>query len=344
MRLKIRGLLFYSFIFMLIGLIPLAKAAWVDPGCDPAVSGPGCASISAPLNVSSTNQTKTGGITAGGLTSTNGLNVTGSVVLPPNSVLDAAVQDNVTANRYVLKTGDTVSGNLTVNGTTTCNNLTANGTLILPNNSVTDAMVTDSITANKYVARTGDTMTGSLQINSASSGLISNSTTGYGVYGTSTDGYGLFATSGNNNAVYAYSNNSVGINGFSYTNYGIYGATIGVGYAGVGGLSSAGPGVYGTTGGSSYYGVMGCSGSANCGSLGGNTYAGYFNGAVKSTGQIESDSNIKINANKGLTLYDEAGNAYCIKMFSNSAAAPGGSAKVTGPGSSVMAISSGVCI
>lgn len=129
--------------FGIITLIQYAKAAWQDPTCDPSVDpgAAGCA-VAAPLNVSSTTQTKAGALSLGALlTAKNGFKVeAGSVDLPTGTIngnevlngdltevdlkqvsadqntgtgLDASEIDDI----YVRNTGDTIAGNLLINGT-----------------------------------------------------------------------------------------------------------------------------------------------------------------------------------------------------------------------------------
>lgn len=127
-------------------LIPLVTlATWAEPSCDPS-DDPTLCNIAAPINVSSTDQTKSGGLTIGGTLTANGSSIFAS-------------SGSITADGSVL-----VRGSLTIQNTTIFSNpysVTVNGpfnytdaasSFTLTNDSIDDNEVSDTLTASIFVA------------------------------------------------------------------------------------------------------------------------------------------------------------------------------------------------
>lgn len=162
-------------LFLMIGwFLPLAAlAVWAEPSCDPAVDPTVC-NVSAPLNVSSTDQSKAGGLnidgtfTVGGSLTVNGTNSifaspaifngsltaansfvfsgsAGNFTLTPDSIEDADVSNNLTASQFIM-------GSASVTPAVDLNTTEVTGTL--PASAITDL----------WVNTTSDTMTGTLTV------------------------------------------------------------------------------------------------------------------------------------------------------------------------------------
>ncbi|HEX8682884.1 MAG TPA: hypothetical protein VF707_11255 [Ardenticatenaceae bacterium] len=112
---------------------------------------------------------------------------------------------------------------------------------------------------------------------------------GKGVYGTSGSGEGVFGSSGSGYGVYGYSSSGWGVHGSSKTT-GVYGESSGSGY-GVSGTSAIGIGVHGSS--ITSTGVYGVSHAGNAiEGYSATSFAGYFNGPVHVSGDLEVSGSI----------------------------------------------------
>lgn len=178
-------------------------ATWAEPTCDPAADPTSC-NISAPINVSTSNQTKSGGLTLDGALITNG-------TITANSTITAAGAVTINATGSLTVNGNSTLGTITsgiliVNGTSSTfnsqaifnngmdvaskfNYTGAAGNFTITADSINDSEVSDTLTASIFIGTgsttnavdlntaelnttgetwvntTGDTMTGTLTIN-----------------------------------------------------------------------------------------------------------------------------------------------------------------------------------
>ncbi len=168
--------------FICLSLPVVLLATWAEPSCDPTADPTTC-NISAPINVSGTTQTKTGGLTLNGALITNStitanssitaagtvtINSTGSLTVNGVSTFGAAVTIN--AATTINGTGVTINSPLVVNngisvgatGNSTFNNpvtlsstsrFTYSGTntnFSITANSIDDSEVSDTLTASIF--------------------------------------------------------------------------------------------------------------------------------------------------------------------------------------------------
>lgn len=173
---------YFLLLFVLLLLPQLGGTAWQDPGCDPSVSGPGCATITAPINISTDAQIKEGALT---------------------------IQNTLTAD------------DLEVVNTATITDLTISNSIILPGDSITDAMVEDVFVLNTGDDMTGSLDVLSVNdigvqgiTNSADTlhaGVYGSSQNTWGVYGSSDNRYGVIGCfTGNSNCGYLGGSNYAG--------------------------------------------------------------------------------------------------------------------------------------
>lgn len=143
-----------------------AQSFWVEPNCDPSADPTTC-NVSAPLNVSSSTQTKAGSLSVQGtLTSTNAFSFTGlksSFSVSADSITDTMVDNDLTSNAFV-RNGDYSTDGEAVNlGTWTSTSS--------PGAEVLGTLPTSAI-ADDWVNEIGDTMTGELTIQPGSNRAI----------------------------------------------------------------------------------------------------------------------------------------------------------------------------
>ncbi len=161
----------YSLTVCITIALPIAaNALWVEPTCDPA-DDPNACNVSAPLNVSSVSQTKSGALSITGVLTTNGGLTINTVGLTAN----AAAQFN---------------NNVTVSGTTTLGTLTVNGVSSTFNSQ---AIFNNSISATNKFTYTGSNANFSLTADSIDDNEVSNTLTAsiFRGAGSSTDAVDL---------------------------------------------------------------------------------------------------------------------------------------------------------
>lgn len=143
-----------------------AQSFWQEPNCDPSIDPAAC-NVAAPLNVSSSNQTKIGGLTIQGtLNATSGFTFSGaasSFSVTPDSITDSMVSNTLTASSFV-RNGDYSATGAAVNLNTWTSTPSASAEVLgtLPTSAIAD----------DWVNETGDTMTGELAINPGSNRAI----------------------------------------------------------------------------------------------------------------------------------------------------------------------------
>lgn len=267
-----------------------AQSFWIEPNCDPSADPTTC-NVSAPLNVSSSTQTKAGSLTIQGtLSSTNAFSFTGSKTnfsVTADSITDTMVDNDLTSNAFV-RNGDYSSSGEAVN-LDTWTSTSSTGAEVL-------GTLPTSAIADDWVNEVGDTMTGELVIQPGSNKAISitqttttgteavslsqsATTTGIGIKidnpSSSTTAYPIdvWVKNATRRAINIQQNSVDGIGVYAYTtastSTGIYGYS----------NNSTGRGVVGITGTltgtlpGTYAGVYGISYTANSPGVYGNGYS-----------------------------------------------------------------------
>lgn len=293
---------------------------WVEPDCDPS-EDPTLCNVSAPLNVSSSTQTKAGSLTVQGtLSSTNAFSFTGAKTnfsVSADSITDTMVDNDVTSNAFV-RNGDYSTDGEAVNLDT----WTATSS---PGAEVLGTLSTSAI-ADDWVNEVGDTMFGELAIQPGSNKAINisqTSTTGSEAIllqqnGTTT-GLGIKIDNASSTTT-AYpidikvvnsARRAISIQQNSVDGIGVYAYTTGSTSVGLYGYStnSTGRGVVGITGtltGSLpaiYAGVYGVSYSANSAGV-------YGDGSSVSVGVQGTTSAANISAIKGVATGANSAGVY----------------------------------
>lgn len=143
-----------------------AQSFWQEPNCDPSIDPAAC-NVAAPLNVSSSDQTKLGGLTIqGNLNATTGFSFSGaasSFNVTADSITDSMVSNTLTASSFV-RNGDYSATGAAVNLNTWTSTPSSSSEVLgtLPTSAIAD----------DWVNETGDTMTGELAINPANNRAI----------------------------------------------------------------------------------------------------------------------------------------------------------------------------
>lgn len=153
-------------------LVQAQTSFWVEPNCDPSADPTNC-NVSAPLNVSTSSQTKAGSLTVQGtLTSSNTFSFTGpntNFSVTGDSITDSMVSNNLKADAFV-RDGDTTS---TGYGAVNLSSWTSTPT---GSAEVLGTLSTSAI-ADDWVNEVGDLMTGELTMQPGSNKAINISQT-----------------------------------------------------------------------------------------------------------------------------------------------------------------------
>ncbi len=159
---KILSVVSLSLAVMVFAGEVFAQATWAEPDCNPS-DDPTICNISAPINVSDSDQTKTGGLSINGtLEATSSFQytgATGSFSVTPDSITDSMVEDDLTANIFIRDGDYSSPGYQAVN-------LGSWNTVFTSSDEVTGMLDAAAIepTSEYWVNETGDTMTGQLSI------------------------------------------------------------------------------------------------------------------------------------------------------------------------------------
>src|SRR3989338_7918647 len=115
--------------------IPLTTLAlWAEPSCDPS-DDPTLCNISAPLNVSSTDQSKSGGLTIGGALTVSGASTLGTLTV------------NCTSSTF----NSLAIFNNSIDAVSSFNYSGAASQFIVTADSIDDSEVSNTLTASNYV-------------------------------------------------------------------------------------------------------------------------------------------------------------------------------------------------
>lgn len=188
------NLIFFSITTLgLLSIFPVAaQAEWQEPTCDPSVDPNNC-NISAPINVSSVDQAKSGAlridgdlVAGAGFKLEGGLTITsGSLSLPQDSIIDDMVSNTLTASGF-----ERVPGTAAVD--------LSSWDLSDPSNAEVVGTLDIGAVGDNWVDEIGDAMSGSLFItgHDTNQAALDIDLTGTGV----NDEYGLSIVSNTTNA------------------------------------------------------------------------------------------------------------------------------------------------
>lgn len=192
-------------IFFIITVIILTSfaisvsAAWVEPGCDPATAGPECTDVAAPLNVSSTDQIKAGGLYANFFDAATLQNADGALALQAASGQDIILQSPLSTNYSVRIAPAMTSG---------------------------DALRIELVSGVGGISISGATDKAAIFVENLD-GMGINVRTGSEI--------GIEGLSAKNVGVQGRSKDYLGVEGKSEADYGVYGNTLDASYYGVAG-------------------------------------------------------------------------------------------------------------
>lgn len=301
-------------IFTSVLAVRFTSATWQNPTCDPDINPDSC-NAAAPINVSGASQTKNGPLTVTVNTGSNALTVSSG---PTGSA--AALSITSSGSGYGLDVNNTATGQalrVSSSGATTAVNITQNqsgGTAVLANVAGSAGGVGidgRSTTGTTGVGVSGVGTQSGIEGKGQTNGVGVRGLgagTGSGVQGTIQSGGTGYAGSfdGSNSSLALSTNNgrvtmNSGVLNYPTLQVSNTATASGAGSAitadnqsstaaGIYGVGKNNFGVSGNTNSFNFAGVLGCYNStANCATLGGGTYAGFFNGPIL----VEGDAQFK---------------------------------------------------